>query len=184
MTVDAMRDDPLRPPAVPLIACDPYFSIWSRADKLTDTFTSHWTGKRQSLTSLIRVDESTYRLMGDAPADLPALPQTSVVVLPTRTIYEFRGHGVAVRLTFLTPVLPDDIAILSRPVTYLRWDVESTDGDTHDVSVYFSASGALAVNTPEQEVSWERVGSDTLDILRIGSTEQPVLEKDGDVLGG
>ncbi|MEO2005305.1 MAG: DUF4965 domain-containing protein [Candidatus Poribacteria bacterium] len=182
MTVDAMRDDPLRPPAVPLIACDPYFSIWSRADKLTDTFTSHWTGKRQSLTSLIRVDGSAFRLMGDAPADLPALPQTSVVVLPTRTICEFRGHGVALTLTFLTPVLPDDIAILSRPVTYLRWGVESTDGDAHDVSAYFSASGELAVNTPDQEVCWDRVDSDTLDILRIGSTEQPVLEKDGDDL--
>ena len=88
---------------MPLVACDPYFSIWSPADKLTDADTVHWTGKPHRLTSLVRIDGKAFRLMGKEPATVPALPQTGLEVLPTRTIYTFEGEGVRLTLTFMTP---------------------------------------------------------------------------------
>src|SRR5215471_12854349 len=120
-----------RPPAVPLVAFDPYFSIWSPADKLTDANTVHWTGKPHRLTSLVRIDGKAFRLMGKDPADVPALPQTKVEVLPTRTIYTFEGEGVRLTLTFMTPALPEDLEILSRPVTYVTWEVRAIDDKQH-----------------------------------------------------
>jgi hypothetical protein len=169
-----------RPPAVPLIACDPYFSVWSTADHLTDAVTSHWTGKPQPLNSLIRIDGKSYRLMGREPAGTAALTQTSVRVLPTRTVYEFAGAGVQVRLTFMTPMLPDDLDVLARPVTYIAWDVNSVDGAEHRVALFFDAAASLAVNDPTQEVTMGRYREDGNEAVRAGSQEQKVLRRWGD----
>src|SRR5436190_22449289 len=96
---EAQSSTTLRPPSVPLVACDPYFSIWSPADKLSDANTVHWTGKPHRLTSLVRIDGKMFRLMGQEPADVPALPQTAVEVMPARTVYTFESEGIHLTLT-------------------------------------------------------------------------------------
>ena len=171
-----------RPPAVPLVVHDPYFSIWSFGDNLAQDWPRHWTGKIHALCNLIRIDGKPYRLMGVAPADIPALDQTSVEVTPTRTTYTWRSDEVEVQLTFLTPALPYDMALLSRPVTYLVWCVRSVDGKKRMVDVYFDVTGELAVNEPDQMVTWSRGQAGDLDWLRIGTVDQPILGKKGDNL--
>ena len=54
----------LRLPSVPLIVNDPYFSIWSPYDKLTDGTTRHWTGDEKPIIGLLYVDGTPYRFMG------------------------------------------------------------------------------------------------------------------------
>ncbi len=173
---------PLRPPATPLIAHDPYFSIWSNADALTDGPTRHWTGTPQPLNGLIRVDDKTYRYLGDAEDEIPALKETRQQVTPTRTIVTMQSPEIELTLTFLTPAFPDDLAVMARPVTYLTWDVKSRDGRTHNVAVYFDASGMTAVNESDEPVVWSRAEIKGLHVLRIGSQQQPILAHSGDNL--
>jgi hypothetical protein len=177
----ARAAEAFQPRAVPLVTTDPYFSIWSFADRLTDDFTRHWTGTPQSLESMVRIDGVCYRLMGKSPGE-EALPQVGLAVFPTRTVYDFEGAGVHVKLTFLTPLLPKDLDVLSRPVAYLIWEARAVDGRTHAVSIYYANSAQLVVNTEDQAVVWSREKIGDLSVLRMGTEAQPVLAKSGDNL--
>ena len=165
-----------RPPAVPLVTCDPYLSIWSMADRLTDDTTRHWTRREHPLVSLILIDGEHYRLMGTEPKNLPAMRQVGVRVMSTRSIYDFDDEHVHVTLTFLTPALPDNLDVLARPLTYLTWNVRSVDGIAHAVSIYDSTSALLTVNSPEQKVAWARAATDGLTVLSVGTVEQTLLQ--------
>ncbi|MEK7686487.1 MAG: DUF4965 domain-containing protein [Verrucomicrobiota bacterium] len=178
----AVHSAAFRPPAVPLVACDPYFSIWSFADRLTDDRPRHWTGAVHGLASLVRIDGKTYRLMGTEPRETPAATQVGLEVWPTRTVYDFQTDEVRLTLTFLTGLLPHDLEILARPVTYLTWEVRSIDGKEHAVAVYYDNTAELVVNQSTQSVIWSRDKIGSLSVLRMGSEEQPVLVKKGDNL--
>jgi Domain of unknown function (DUF4965)/Domain of unknown function (DUF1793)/Domain of unknown function (DUF5127)/Domain of unknown function (DUF4964) len=173
-----------RPPAVPLVAHDPYFSIWSMSDKLNAEGTKHWTGKPNTLVMLARIDGKVYRAMGRDQRDRgsAALGQVSLQVLPTRTIYVFTGAGIHLTLTFFTPALPDDLDVLSRPLTYIGVSAGSADAQPHTVEVYFEAGSDLVVNTADEAVQASRLLLDGVPVLRMGSRDQPVLAKRGDDL--
>lgn len=63
----------LRTPAVPLIQSDPYLSILSPYDKLTDGPTRHWTGVDKPLQGILRVDGVSYRFMGEPISTLETI---------------------------------------------------------------------------------------------------------------
>jgi len=108
--------------------------------------------------------------------------QKSVIMNATQTRYQFTCGKVDLTLTFTSPLLMNDLNLLSRPVSYMVSQVRSNDGAQHDVSLYFGASTNIAVNTAVQPVKTEQYAADGLAILKAGSVEQPVLQKKGDNL--
>ncbi|HEY3413050.1 MAG TPA: DUF4965 domain-containing protein [Armatimonadota bacterium] len=180
VSIPAWGQTAFRPPSVPLVANNPFLSIWSSADRLTDATTVHWTNRAQPLSSIIKVDGKSFRLMGADPENVEAMPQVGLEVTPTRTIYRFATEQVDVTLTFLTASLPDDLEVFARPLTYLTWKVRSIDGQSHAVSLFDSTSTLLAVNTPREAVGIERGMAGSLSWLRAGTDSQPVLRSSGD----
>ena len=89
----AQPGEPFRPPAVPLVTHDPYFSVWSMSDRLTDDWTRHWTGTIHAMCGLVRIDGQPYRFLGPAQVKAPPMKQLGVQVLPTRTLYRFEAAG-------------------------------------------------------------------------------------------
>ena len=69
-----------RPSAVPLVTVDPYFSIWSFSDSLTQDPTRHWTGRRNGMNAILRYDGDSYFLMGDIAAS------DRDYILPTKSV--------------------------------------------------------------------------------------------------
>jgi len=174
---------PLRAPATPLVVHDPYFSVWSMTDRLTGGPTRHWTGERQGLVGILRVDGKNYRFLGkDDDDSVPPLEETSRQITPTRTIVTQQNAQIELQICFLTPSIPDDLDVMARPVTYLTWTVRSRDGRQHDVVLYFDADAALATNRRDEDVVWSRDRVPGLNLLRVGTEQQPVLVNWGDDL--
>jgi hypothetical protein len=169
-----------RVPSVPLITCDPYFSVWSPADTLYAADTVHWTGRTQRISALVSVDDAVYRFMGLGSE--PALTQTDLEIRATSSRYSFEGAGITLEVTFLTPLLLDDLDILSRPVSYIGVKAAAMDGKTHRAAVTFAFDGGLCKygdNNPAPLMS----GTHALEGCRagwLGQRKQAPLSHSGD----
>ena len=173
-----------RPPSTPLIAHDPYFSIWSTSNNLTDSESVHWTLSPQPINGVARIDGKPYRFMGRVPGRrpdaLPAMQQTASSITPTHTRYAFQQDGVSLEFTFFTPAIPNNIDLMSRPVTYLTWNVKAIDGASHKVSLMLDVDPVISVNERGQQVQLFRNQTSRLNVLSVGSGDQKILNRSGD----
>ncbi len=171
----------LRPPSIPLITVDPYFSVWSPADKLYDKVTEHWTGAPNTLNGFVTIDGKEYRFMGDGETEV--IPQTHFDMNALVSHYVFSDGKIMLDVNFYTPVFAEDLYRLSRPVSYVSFSYVGIDGNEHDVSVRICASEEFVVN----EKGTERVVSEVysvngLKLGKMGTEKQDVLNRSGDDL--
>ncbi len=182
---DNMNNSTNNYPAVPLITCDPYFNVWSMTEKLNDDFPRHWTGMQNPLTGIITVDGKEKIFMGKKRHNPyyhkffgtpEKIEQTNLVITPLKTIYTFNDKKIELEITFTTPLLPDDLKLLSRPVSYMTYQIKSVDNKKHDVSVYVDVSGMLCTDTPEERVFFGK----TENYVFLSSGEDDMLKESGD----
>ncbi|MBQ8862941.1 MAG: DUF4965 domain-containing protein [Clostridia bacterium] len=177
-----MKKD-FRPVSVPLITVDPYFSIWSFSDELTREVTRHWTGTRNAMTGIIKIDGKAFICMGnmvysnkDYCEGFPYIKQTNLDVTPTSTIYTFENALLKLTLTFTTPLLLDDLALASRPVSYIRYLAEPKTEGEHDIEFYFDIGTDACIDSDRQRVKFGR----TEYSMFCGNIDQRPLNRSGD----
>ena len=108
--------------SVPLILHDPFFSVWSGADRLNGKDTVHWSTVRQKLLGIVEIDGEKYRFMGLAD-DCEAIAQTGADVTATATQYTFENEKIILQVRFTSPLLLSDMVLVSRPCTYVDFAV-------------------------------------------------------------
>ena len=168
-----------RVPAVPLITVDPYFSLWSPADKLTDSETQHWSRQDKPLRGKITIDGKTYRFIG--LSEHPAMAQTELQITATASRYRFEQNGISLDLTFRTPLLLDDLDLLSTPCSYIDFSAASTDGKTHDVKIKLSFDAVHCYAGKARPVMYGgALPTDTAEIAWMGQAKQNLLSHSGD----
>jgi hypothetical protein len=127
------------------------------------------------------IDAGLYgELIENGMADVQLAKQTAVKVTATQTSYSFKCGGTNLQVAFTSPLILDDLALLSSPISYITYKVKATDGKKHKVSIYQGVSTNLAVNQPFQEVTTKTYTKGGLKISRAGTTAQPILQKTGD----
>ena len=124
----------------------------------------------------------TEQLVNNSEAGLKIASQTNLKVTATQTMYSFTCGAVNLEVTFTSPLVLTDLALLATPVSYITYKATSADGKPHNVIVYQGVSSNVAVNQPTQEVHASAYLKNGQQVLRAGTTEQPVLQKKGDNL--
>lgn len=171
----------MRAPAVPLITVDPYFSVWSESDRLTDTDTRHWTNKSNKIVGVLEVDGEKNCFMSTVEG-MKVMEQKALEIDALNTTYVFVNEKVELTLQFTTPVVPYDLYLLTRPVSYLKASCKSVDGAAHNVIIRIHASEELCLNEKGQmavESAEVEIGNG-IQAIKMGGVEQNILNKLGD----
>lgn len=171
----------VRVPAVPLIVNDPYFSIWSPADKLHDVNTQNWTGHENKLLGYVEIDQKEYIFMGDDKST-EKIDQVGLDITPTQTHYRFKNEKIELNLSFISHIILGNLESVSEPFTYLRFKVKSLDGCNHDVKIRIEVDSKICYEHEElQRVVSDSVTTSQNKISLMGKAKQSPLNSSGDL---
>ena len=167
--------------SIPLVLHDPYFSIWSSADHLYDKDPVHWCGRRQQMRGYLNVDGKVYCFMGEKEF-LEVLPQKSIDVTATATEYIFENEEVRLACRFTSPLIPDNMTLVSRPCTYVDFTVEKKNASV--VTLDFQVSADLVRLKKDEVVGFagkytSKCGND-YSYASIGRAQQQPLGSSDD----
>lgn len=165
-------------PAYPLITVDPFFSIWSKSDKLYDGPTYFWSGIKKRITGTVYIDSIAFRFLGSGQSKV--INQTDLEVTPYITKYTFENEYIRLKVSFWTPLVLNDLYVLSVPCSFIDYEVEVIDGKSHDIAIVFSAGEEFCYDKCIKRVIKTLGTAGKMAYGKIGRVSQKPLNKTGD----
>lgn len=118
-------------PSYPLFVKDPNFSLWKSGEILNDGDVETWYGEAKPIYGFVKLDGATYCFMGESSRfqALGVIPakQLSVYVTAFTTDYVFEIGKAKLSLSFVSPLAPTDMQMISMPVCYVNYDIQGAD---------------------------------------------------------
>jgi hypothetical protein len=97
-------------------------------------------GKTIGWLGLIKVDGEHFQWMGGL-SGIRNVNQTAFEYTSTKSIFTMNvDNRVLMKITFLSPITPKDLKRMSLVYSYLEVEVESADGQPHNVQLYSDIS--------------------------------------------
>jgi len=171
----------MRLPAYPLITIDPFMSIWSMSDKLTDIGTQLWCGLDKTLKGTVSVDGKVFRFMGKSPEK--ALQQSELIVTPLITAYIFANSEIELKVDFWSPLFLDDICLMSTPCSFIDYRVTALDGKKHSVEITLTMDENFCYNGKKKPVAGGVKTESGCKTAFMARDSQIPLEYTGDGVG-
>lgn len=87
--------------------------------------------------------------------------------------------AVNVTIDFLSPLLANNIDILSRPLSYVSFTSSATDNKKHDIQILFGVSASVAKDRSSQIEKTTAGSINNIKYLKTGVADQKNLIKIG-----
>ncbi|KIK54872.1 hypothetical protein GYMLUDRAFT_176634 [Collybiopsis luxurians FD-317 M1] len=167
----------IQPPAIPLVVRSPYFQAYlPHSSTTTSANGSHqwptfWTTEcvHFGWSGLLLVDGVPYTWLGDQlhiqlknNATLTPTSFNDYEVTPTRSILNLTAGNIAISITFLSPIEPDNLVLQSFPFSYIYFEASSMDGNSHSIQVYQDITGEWVSYNNSNGIQWNTTTNDPI----------------------
>ncbi|KAL5508744.1 hypothetical protein ACEPAG_4723 [Sanghuangporus baumii] len=170
---------PFNPFSLPLAVKSPYVNAWAPlgfnttgSAPLSQALPKLWSDVNAHMgwVAAILVDGTPYQLLGGPLANTVNASQQSFVFTPTRSSYVLQAGLVNVTMTFMSPIEAKDIVRQSMPFSYLYFEVDSIDGNAHDIRIRSDVTGEWISGDNSLESEWQINESSDFVYLQMGLT--------------
>lgn len=164
--------------AYPLLIKDPFYSIWLKGERLNRDEIVNWMGVPKKMLGIVEIDGKKYRYMGNDSC-YEEIEQVDLKVGVFDTTFVFENEAIKLSVSFLSPLLLNDLEILSNPSCYVIYHA-TTKKVIKEVSIQLYLNENLTYQT-KGSIRGDVLHFLNYELAYFGRDKQNVLSHSADL---